>query len=208
VGSVYNADMMPPYTLPAEKTKSTVKSRSTLNGGTANWNEIRFEDRKGAEQIFINAENQMDLRVEKDSREYVGNDRHLIVKGKQLEKVTGDMHSQVGGSNVETVGGDVSLTIKGQRQEKIGSVETVEAGTEIHLKAGMKIIIETSGPAGEISLICGGNFIDIGPAGVTITGTMVLINSGGAPGSGTPSSPDSPTDPDVADDGSKSTKLN
>ena len=55
VGSVYNGKQMPPYTLPDEKTKSTLKSRSTLNGSTANWNEIRFEDKKGSEQIFINA---------------------------------------------------------------------------------------------------------------------------------------------------------
>jgi len=72
----------------------------------------------------------------------------------------------------------------------------------------MKIIIEAGA---QVSLIGAGGFVDIGPSGVTIQGTMVLINSGGAAGSGTPSQPKDPKDPaapDVADDGSKVGKLN
>ena len=79
----------------------------------------------------------------------------------------------------------------------------------IHLKAGMTVVIEAGM---QLSLKVGGNFIDIGPAGVSIQGTMVMINSGGAAGSGCGSSPTSPTDPpkdpDEADDGSKGTKMN
>ena len=84
----------------------------------------------------------------------------------------------------------------------------------IHLKAGMTVVIEAGT---ELCLKVGGNFIDINPSGVSIVGTMVMINSGGSAGSGCgssptdPTSPDSPTDPtapDKADDGSKGTKLN
>jgi type VI secretion system secreted protein VgrG len=78
----------------------------------------------------------------------------------------------------------------------------------IHLKAGMTVVIEAGT---EISLQVGGNFIDINPTGVTISGTMVMINSGGSSGSGCGSSPVSPTapkSPDIADDGSKGTKMN
>jgi len=83
----------------------------------------------------------------------------------------------------------------------------MEAGQTIHLKGGMTVIIEAGM---QLSLKGPGGFVDIGPTGVTIQGTMVLINSGGAPGSGpgaSPASPDDPTDPDTADDGSKATKL-
>jgi type VI secretion system secreted protein VgrG len=72
----------------------------------------------------------------------------------------------------------------------------------------MTVIIEAGM---QLSLKVGGNFIDIGPAGVSIQGTMVMINSGGAAGSGCGSSPTDPTDPkdpDEADDGSKGTKMN
>ena len=67
---------------------------------------------------------------------------------------------------------------------------TIEAGVQVSLK----------GPGG---------FVDVGPAGVTIQGTMVLINSGGSAGSGSgasPKDPKDPKDPDKADDGSKFTK--
>jgi len=204
VGSVFNADLMPPYKLPDEKTKSTLQSRSSKGGGPANFNEIRFEDKKGSEQIFINAERDLDHRVENDSREFVNHDRHLIVEASQMELVKADKHGHVKGKCVEKIGGDLSLKVGGERKEKIGTVDTVEAGTEIHLKAGMKVIIEAGT---QLTLKVGGNFVDISPAGVTIVGTMVKINSGGAAGSGTDASPEDPKAPDVADDGSKTGKL-
>ena len=61
---VYNADAMPPYSLPDEKTKSTLKSNSSKGGG--GFNEIRFEDKKGSEQLFIHAEKNQDIEVEND----------------------------------------------------------------------------------------------------------------------------------------------
>src|SRR5690606_433396 len=63
-GRVYNADNMPPYGLPEEKTKSTLKSRSSLNGSGDNFNEIRFEDKKGSEEIYVHAERDMNRVVE------------------------------------------------------------------------------------------------------------------------------------------------
>lgn len=185
IGAVYNAREMPPYKLPDEKTKSTVKSRSSVNGSAENYNEIRFEDKKGEEQIFINAERDMDTRVENDDRQIVMNDRHVIVENNHSEKIGGSMSIQIGGDLDETTG------------KKFAH----EAGQEIHLKAGMKVIIE----AMQVSLKGAGGFVDIGPAGVTIQGTMVLINSGGAAGTGSGASP---LTPDEADDGTKTGKKN
>ncbi len=68
-GCVYNAGAMPPYTLPDEKTKSTIKINSSKGGG--GFNEIRFEDKKGSEQIFIHGEKNMDVRVKNDSLEHI-----------------------------------------------------------------------------------------------------------------------------------------
>ena len=152
-GRVYNADEMPPYELPKEKTKSTIKSNSSKGGG--GFNEVRFEDKSGSEQIFIHAEKDMDTRVKNDSKEWIGNDRDLIIKGTQKEHIDGDRHLAVGGSRNESVGQDH------------------------YLKTGMKIVIESGL---ELTLKSSGGFIKIDPAGITIMGTMVLINSGGAPG--------------------------
>src|SRR5439155_16082907 len=126
VGSVYNADQMPPYELPKYKTLSGVKSRSTLGGSPPNFNEIRFEDKKGEEQVFINAEKDMDLRVENDSREFIKKDRHLIVEANQIELIKVDKHLHVKGKQVEKVDGSMSLQVGDKRNEKIGTVDALE----------------------------------------------------------------------------------
>jgi type VI secretion system secreted protein VgrG len=71
----------------------------------------------------------------------------------------------------------------------------LEAGMEIHLKAGMTAVIEGGV---QLTLKVGGNFIDISPAGIFIQGVMVNINSGGAAGSGSGAAPASPQAPDKA----------
>ena len=207
VGSVYNPSTMPPYKLPDKKTISTVKSRSSLNGTQDNYNEIRFEDKKGSEQIFINAERNFDLIVEADQHEFIGNDHmvkvkkdrkeqigadvHLTIKGDRKETVEGKTHRHVQADHAEKVDGKHGLTVGSDREAKIGSKEAVDAGTEIHLKAGMTVVIEAGT---QLTLKAGSNFIDIGPAGISIQGTMVNINSGGSPASGSGASPASPDD--------------
>ena len=72
----------------------------------------------------------------------------------------------------------------------------VEAGAEIHLKAGVKIVIEAPG----VSISGAGGFIDVGPAGVAIQGSVVLINSGGSTATGSGASVQDPAEPDKADE--------
>jgi type VI secretion system secreted protein VgrG len=241
-GRVYNANQMPPYTLPDYQTRSTFMSRSSKGGGSSNYNELRFEDLKGQEQIFMNAEMDMDLRVEKDSREFIGANRHLIVTTNQVEQIQTDKHLHVKGNHFEAIDGNMSLNVTGNQMESVtgnkslavtgnqsesvtGNLSLAVTGqqqdtsmsyamktdTTIHLNAGVSAVIEAGV---DLTLKVGSNFIDINPAGVFITGTMVFINSGGAAGSApdaSPQSPDSPAapnDPDTADDGSKGTKLN
>jgi len=242
-GRVYNADQMPPYTLPDNQTRSTFMSRSSKGGGSSNYNELRFEDLKGQEQIFMNAEKDLDLRVENDSREFIGANRHLIVttnqqeqvqadkhlhvQGNHFEKVDSNMSLQIGGNQMESVTGNKSLSVTGNQSESVtGNVSLSVTGGKndsitmgyaisamtIHLSAEMGMVIEC--PLG-ITLSSGANSIDIGPAGVFITGTpFAFINSGSSPAStndpsgGSPDSPQDPKDPDTADDGSKGTKLN
>ena len=83
-GSVYNSDQMPPYTLPDEKTKSYIKTNSSLGGD--GFNELRFEDKKASEQIFIHAQRNMDARILNDSMEHVIGIHHFIVGGCKDDK--------------------------------------------------------------------------------------------------------------------------
>ena len=209
-GCVYNAEAMPPYTLPDEKTKSTMKSDTTKGGG--GFNEIRFEDKKGSEQIFVHGEKDIDVRNKNDRREWVGNDLHYIVKRDQrekierdtslevtrdqMEKIGRDHHLKVVGKEAIEIGDSLSLKVGGNVTEKFGANHSEETSQSVYIKAGMSVVIEAGV---QISLKVGGNFIDIGPAGVSIKGTMVLINSGGAAGSGSAGSIVAPTAPAVAD---------
>ncbi len=193
-GCVYNADSMPPYTLPDEKTKSTLKTNSTKGGG--GFNEFRIEDKKGSEQIFIHAEKNQDLRVKNDLMETIVHDRHLIVENEQFERVKKDKHLKVVGDHNEKVDGSISIHAGIDIDEKAGSKFALDAGTEIHLKSGTTLTLETGT---SLTLKVGGNFININSAGIFIKGTMVFLNSGGAAGSGSGSSPTAPKDPKEAD---------
>jgi type VI secretion system secreted protein VgrG len=211
-GRVYNGANMPPYTLPDNKTMSTLKSLSSKGGD--GFNEFRFEDKKGEEQIFLHAERNQDLRVKNDAFEWIGNERHLIVKNKQFEqvegekhlivksgdggsgdqfeKVEGEKHQEVQQDHNQKVGGTLSIKVDGDMQEKVGGSHALDASSEIHLKAGMSVVIQAGS---ELTLKVGGNFISINSTGVTIQGSTVKINSGGSAGSGSGSSPTAPTAP-------------
>jgi type VI secretion system secreted protein VgrG len=194
VGSVYNTDQTQAYELPAQQTKSYFKSFSSKGG--KGFNEIRLEDSKGKEQIFIHAEHNKDVRIKNDRYEMIGSNQHLIVGADQMELVKGDKHLHVKGDQNEKVVGSLSQTLGMDHQEKVGKNYALDAGMAIHLKAGMTLVIEAGV---QLSLKVGGNFIDINPAGVFIQGTMVMINSGGSAGSGAGASPETPKEPIEAD---------
>jgi type VI secretion system secreted protein VgrG len=195
-GRVYNAEQATPYDLPAHQTQTGIKSRSSKGGGTANFNEIRFEDKKGHEQIFIQGEKDVDVRVKNSRFETFGGENHLTVEKDQLELIKGDQHLHAKGDKNEKVDGTVSREAGANIQEKVGQNYALDAGTEIHLKAGMNLVIE-SGTT--LTLKVGGNFVNINSGGVFNKGSMVMINSGGAAGSGAGSSPTAPKDPQGAD---------
>jgi type VI secretion system secreted protein VgrG len=224
VGSVYNGVNMPKYDPADQYTRSGIVTRSSRGGDASNANELRFEDKKNAEQIFINAEKDMDLRVENDARTFVGNDQHLIVKGKQLASVAGDRGVAVTGNQMEKIQGnadrsvgqacnekigtDYSLQVGMNQYNKTGMLHVLDAGQEMHIKGGMTVVIE--GGMG-LCLSGPGGFISIDPSGVTIQGMLVKINSGGAQLEGSPAqvqSPKDPETPDEADDGTNGTKKN
>jgi type VI secretion system secreted protein VgrG len=79
VGSVYNAENPPPYDLPDHKTRSGVKSRSTLSGTPENFNELRFEDKKGQEEVYLQAERNLNTVVKSCEGRAVGGSRETTI---------------------------------------------------------------------------------------------------------------------------------
>ena len=127
-GRVYNGDQTPPYDLPANKTQSGIKSRSSQGGSGANFNEIRFEDKKGEEQVYVHAEKNQDNIVENDETTSVGHDR--------TEDVGNDETITIGNDRTETVVNNEDITIGVNRTEKVGSNETISIGSNRSVTIG------------------------------------------------------------------------
>ena len=161
-GCVYNADNMPPYELPANKTQSGWKTRSTTGGSSANFNEIRFEDKKGSESLTIHAEKDQNISVENDETTSIGNDRtesvgnneSITIGNDRTENVGANENITIGGNRTESVGSNESITIGSNRTEMVGSNESITIGVN---KA------ETVGAAKELS-IGGGYQVSVGAA--------------------------------------------
>ncbi len=189
-GCVYNPQTMPPYTLPDEKTKSTIKSNSSKGG--SGFNEFRFEDKKGEEQVFIHGQKDLDVRIRNNRREFIGNDRHLIVKRDKrekierdehiiierdlIEKIERDYHRKVEGKISLKTEGSVSNHVTGNVAEEVGGNYSMEVTGSYTVKANTIVLEAQTG----LTIKVGGNFVTVNAAGVQINGTMVLINSGGA----------------------------
>jgi type VI secretion system secreted protein VgrG len=195
VGSVYNASEMPPYKLPDEKTKTVIFKSNTSKGG-GGFNEIRVEDKKDKEQIFIHAQRNKDIRIRANRYETVGGEYHLTVYKDQKEWTKADKHLHVKGDHMEKIEGSLYQKVGQDEHKQVGQNYVLFAGKEIHLDSGLNLVIEADV---NLTLKVGGNFININPAGIFISGTMVMINSGGSAGVGTNVSSVIPGDPTEAD---------
>ncbi|MFB9246499.1 type VI secretion system Vgr family protein, partial [Massilia antarctica] len=119
-GMVPNADTMPPWTLPANKTQSGILSRSTPGGSYNNANALRFEDKKGSEQLWLHAEKDQLTEVEHDEDKWVGNDRRKTIDRDETTLVKRD--------RVETVGRDETITVHNNRSERVDHNEQISIG--------------------------------------------------------------------------------
>lgn len=123
-GGVYNADCMPPYTLPDDQTKSTLKTRSSKEGTAENFNEIRFEDKKDAEEVYVHAEKDMNRVVENNDTLKVGFEKKD--KGDQTVEIFNNQTLKIGTSEAET--GDQTVEIFRNQMLTIGNNQTVKVG--------------------------------------------------------------------------------
>jgi len=192
-GRTWHAATTPPYALPEHKTRTTLKTQTHKGEGN---NELRFEDEADQEQIYVHAQKDLDLLTENNRTEVIKNDSHRTVAKDEFSHIKGNDHSTVDGEKRESIGGDLSLIANGSQHSKQDKNQLIEAGSEIHHKAGIKIVIEAGA---EVTLKAGGSFVKVDPSGVTVSGPMVKLNSGGGPGSGAGASAQVPEIPDLID---------
>jgi type VI secretion system secreted protein VgrG len=169
-GRVYNASVKVPYALPGEKTKSTIKSNSSTGGG--GFNELRFEDKKGSEEIFINAQ--------KDYNETVLNNKTVKITQDSTTTIDKGNHSltiSTGNQKITVSQGDQTTTISAGKHSTTVSAKdhelTVSAGNhKITISAGKSDI----SAAQSITLTVGSSSIKIAPDGITLSAAQIKLS--------------------------------
>ncbi len=131
-GRVYNAEQTVPYELPANATQSGMKSRSSKGGTPANFNEIRMEDKKGAEQLYIHAERNQDNLVENDASLSVGHDRNKSIGHDEL--------ARIGNNRTRAVKLNDTLLVGGAKSDSVTGTYLIEAGAQIRLVCGKSVV--------------------------------------------------------------------
>src|SRR5215471_8780811 len=164
IGSVYNSDSMPPYALPDLQTQSGVKSRSTASGTAENFNELRFEDKKGSEEIYLHAEKDMQVVVENNQTISVG----------ATKKDKGDRTTAIQHDDKLTIGNDLTVEIKSKETHTITKDRATNAKENDKLDVGKKYTLTA---ADQITLECGAAKIVMKKDGtVEISGKEVKLN--------------------------------
>jgi type VI secretion system secreted protein VgrG len=181
VGCVYNADMMPPWTLPDKKTVSGYKSRSTPHGTPSNFNLLSFEDKKGEELVHVQAEKDLKTLVKNDESREVGHDRVTKVKNDETQTV------QEGNESIEVSKGNQTIEVKmGNQSTTVGqgnqSTEIKMGNQSTKLGMGNQSTKLDLGKAEteamqSIELKVGQSSIKIDQMGVTIKGMMIKVEA-------------------------------
>lgn len=188
-GCLYNGVHKPPY-LPDEKTKSTIRSQTASNkDGEEGFNEFRFEDAPGAEEIFLHAERNLNEVVKQAHSTSVGGDQSLTVSGDRNKSVEGEETQTIQKSqtiDVEmdrtvTITGKDTLTVEGGLREETlhqGFKRTVDTGDSEELVSGGDKKVTIS--AGSYTLAQQQNTLTADEAGISFTSPSNLVLTGDA----------------------------
>ncbi|MCW2485467.1 type VI secretion system tip protein VgrG [Candidatus Symbiopectobacterium sp. NZEC127] len=167
-GRTFHATNPSPYPLPANKTRTVLRTATHQGDG---FNELRFEDLAGQEEVFIHAQ--------KDMNTVVLNNQSTLVTNDQFSHIKNNMHHTIDNEYRMLVKKEASLTTNTSLHVKADDGLLVNGAKEIHLSSGQKIVIDAGS---EITLQAAGHFIKIDSSGIS---TSSIVNMGsGAPGEG------------------------
>ncbi len=180
MGCLPNAATPVPLDLPADKTRSVFRSQSSPGGG--GYNELRIEDKKGAEEIYLRAQRNWTQHVLNDQQLQVDNQRSVVVAGTARHELKADEQRITHGQRQTEVRQDDHLSVLGNRQVRVNSQAT-SASAQIHISAGQQVVIDGGASA---TIQAGGQWINIGPGGIF---SSVPIVVGGSPMAATSAAP-------------------
>jgi len=195
-GCVPNKVMPVPYPLPANKTKTVLRSHSSPASG--GYNELSLEDRAGQELIYLRAQRDMEQVILNNSDTKIGNDRseqithdsHSLISNDRFEQVDNNSSSLIKGDELHTtqglrntvIGGNELISITGNSSTTADGTVVIQAGTQAHVTAANVVI--NAGMS--LTLQAGGQHILITAGGIF---SSVPIVVGGAPVAGAAATP-------------------
>lgn len=222
-GRVYNGDNMPPYTLPDQATVSGIKTQSSKGGGLTDANELRFEDKKGSEYLWLQAQKDMHSWVKNDSfasvlnnywgdvtKNYsmkIGGTADIAIADVTKLKIDKDVSVKLGADLMMAVTGALGLEVTEAIAIKGSQAIAITSGQAMDLKIGQTLAMTATSSVSlkglgividggtQVTIKAGPSTITLGPAGVTIDGPLVKINCGGGGGAATPAAPAAPPAP-------------
>ncbi|WP_233991369.1 type VI secretion system Vgr family protein, partial [Pectobacterium brasiliense] len=159
-GRTFHATNPSPYPLPANKTRTVLRTKTHQGEG---FNELRFEDQAGQEEIYLHGQKDLKALVENDVVWHIKHDAHTEIDNERVTRVKANDHLTVENEKRDHVKGALSLTVDASMHQKLGQALLVEAGEEVHVKAGAKVVLEAGA---ELTLKVGGSFVKIDPSGV------------------------------------------
>ncbi|MDH0307680.1 type VI secretion system tip protein VgrG [Aeromonas caviae] len=177
-GRTYHATNRPPYELPANKTRTVLRTETHQGEG---FNELRFEDQAGQEEIYIHGQKDLNVLIENDAAWHIKHDEHRDIDNERVTRIKANDHLTVEGEKRDQIKADYSLTVDAILHQKLGQSLLVEAGQEVHIKVGDKLVLEAGS---EITLKGGCSFVKVDPSGVKLVGPAIKLNAGGSAGSG------------------------
>ncbi|HZW19952.1 type VI secretion system Vgr family protein [Noviherbaspirillum sp.] len=175
VGSVYNGENRIPYPQPANKTRSGVRTLSTPEGGINDFNELRFEDKKGEEEIYLQAQKDLNTRVKADATCVVGGEDKLSVEKGQNIRVSKGRELTVAEIQVTSIGGDHKLAVAGNQACKVDGDRTAQLGSDSVQVQGDAVF----GTGGDLGITTGQNYALNAQLGIAMSAqTTVDLKSG------------------------------
>jgi type VI secretion system secreted protein VgrG len=183
-GSVYNGQNPPPITLPDNKTQSTLRSNSSPGGD--GFNELRFEDAAGQEQVYFHAQKDLDIVVENDKTQQVGGNETLLVKKDRSRTIEGNQALEVKKNDDSVIGGNQSLRVDKDRSTSVGGnhTETVAGDQSVQVGGNQNVTVsmassETVGLAKMLN-VGGAYAVTVGGALNQLVGGLKAEQVGGA----------------------------
>ena len=175
-GCTYNGRNRPPIDLPKHKTRTTFRTKTHKGDG---FNELRFEDEAGQEEIYVHAQKNLAInvlnsrgeRINYDRTTSIGHNDELVVANNRTVTVEGNQAHKTTGNYQDKIDGDRHLSVEGDLVKAIQGVVSVNAQGDITLQSSSKITLKV-----------GGSFVVVHSGGVDIKGPAINLNTGGSPG--------------------------